>query len=211
MDSLYKSFFTLFLIQKVSYVDPGLSMGRVFRLLSVWSRSNQNVTRDRFNCDHHCNMLQSPISFVYHLYDKVCGLDNISRCLHTWAESPPEHWQLNIRFREHILSKWQVFQSNTCRWGKYWALMIDLGTFHCNETHSFWPIYLLTKDEIVWRCRWLISFQLSIIKVNMSHIMRKPVIPYTNNKGADQPANPLFFAAWIVLIPLLAISEISRL
>ena len=156
-------------------------------------------------------MLQSPVSFVCHLYDKVCGLDNISRCLHTWAESPPEHWQLNIRFREHIPSKWQVFQSNTCRWGKYWALMTDLGTFHCNETHSFWPIYLLTKDEIVWRCRWLISFQLPIIKVNMSHIMRKPVYTIYEQQWCSsacafaQSDHRLYFS-----LPLLAISEISR-
>ena len=24
----------------------------------------------------------------------------------------------------------------------------------------------------------------------MSHVMRKPVLPYANNKGADQPAHP---------------------
>ena len=50
--------------------------------------------------------------------------------------------------------------------------------------------------------------------MDMSHVMRKPVLPYANNKGADQPAHPcslisslrirtvwsapLVFAAWIV-------------
>ena len=52
----------------------------------------------------------------------------------------------------------------------------------------------------------------------MIHIMRKPVFPYVNNKGADQPAHPRsLISAFVVhyldsLIPnILAKSEISRL
>ena len=47
--------------------------------------------------------------------------------------------------------------------------------------------------------------------------MRKPVLPYANNKGADQPAHPRsLISAFVVryldrVIPLLAIYEISRL
>ena len=51
----------------------------------------------------------------------------------------------------------------------------------------------------------------------MSHVMRKPVLPYANNKVADQPAHPhSLISAFVVhcldsIIPLLAIAEISRL
>ena len=51
----------------------------------------------------------------------------------------------------------------------------------------------------------------------LSHVMRKPVYAYVNNKGADQPANlHSLISTFVVrcldrLIPLLAISEISSL
>ena len=51
----------------------------------------------------------------------------------------------------------------------------------------------------------------------MSHAMRKPVLPYANNKGVDQPAHLLsMISAFVVrcldsIIPLLAISKDSRL
>ena len=47
--------------------------------------------------------------------------------------------------------------------------------------------------------------------------MRKPVLPYANNKGADQPAHPRSLISTFVVrfldstIPVLVISEISRL
>ena len=47
--------------------------------------------------------------------------------------------------------------------------------------------------------------------------MRKPVMPYANNKGADQPAHPRsLISAFVVrypysIIPLVSISEISSL
>ena len=47
--------------------------------------------------------------------------------------------------------------------------------------------------------------------------MRKPVLPYANNKGADQPAHRLsLISAFVVrcldsIIPLVSISEISSL
>ena len=47
--------------------------------------------------------------------------------------------------------------------------------------------------------------------------MRKPVMPYVNNKGADQPAHPhSLISAFVVrcldsIIPLVSISEISSL
>ena len=50
-----------------------------------------------------------------------------------------------------------------------------------------------------------------------SHVMRKPVLPYANNKGADQPAHPRsLISAFVVrfldsIIPLVSISEISSL
>ena len=46
--------------------------------------------------------------------------------------------------------------------------------------------------------------------------MRKPVLPYANNKGADQPAHPRsLISAFVVrfldsVIPLVSISKISR-
>ena len=51
----------------------------------------------------------------------------------------------------------------------------------------------------------------------MSHVVRKPVLPYANSKGADQPAHPCSLISafvvrcWIYNTPLLAISKISRL
>ena len=51
----------------------------------------------------------------------------------------------------------------------------------------------------------------------MSHIMRKPVLPYANNKGADQPAHRRSLISTFVvhyldsIIPLVSISEISSL
>ena len=51
----------------------------------------------------------------------------------------------------------------------------------------------------------------------MSHVMRKPILQYANNKGADQPAHPCsLISAFVVccldnIISLLAISEISSL
>ena len=51
----------------------------------------------------------------------------------------------------------------------------------------------------------------------MSLVMRKPVLPYANNKGVDQPAHPRsLISAFVVrcldsIIPLLAIAEISSL
>ena len=47
--------------------------------------------------------------------------------------------------------------------------------------------------------------------------MRKPVLPYANNKGADQPAHPRSLISTFVvrsldsIIHVLAKSEISRL
>ena len=52
---------------------------------------------------------------------------------------------------------------------------------------------------------------------HMRHVVRKPVLPYVNNRGAEQPAYPRsLISTFIVrfldsIIPLLAISEISRL
>ena len=51
----------------------------------------------------------------------------------------------------------------------------------------------------------------------MSRIMRKPVLPYANNKDADQPAHPRsLISAFVVrcldsIIPKLATAKISRL
>ena len=44
--------------------------------------------------------------------------------------------------------------------------------------------------------------------------MRKPVLPYANNKGTDQPRMSSLTSAFILLesiIPLVSISEISNL
>ena len=55
------------------------------------------------------------------------------------------------------------------------------------------------------------------IQVHLSQVMRKPVLPYANNKGADQPAHPRSLISAFVArcldstIPLVSISEISSL
>ena len=52
---------------------------------------------------------------------------------------------------------------------------------------------------------------------DLSHIMRKPVMPYANNKGTDQTAHLCSLISAVVvrcldsIIPPLAIAEISRL
>ena len=49
---------------------------------------------------------------------------------------------------------------------------------------------------------------------DMSHVLRKPVLRYTNNKGAEQPAHPRsLISAFVVrclhsIISLVSISEI---
>ena len=54
-----------------------------------------------------------------------------------------------------------------------------------------------------------------MLDVNMSLVMRKPVLPYANNKGADQPARMLISTFGVryldSIIPILAKSKISRL
>ena len=48
----------------------------------------------------------------------------------------------------------------------------------------------------------------------MSHVMRKPVLPYANDKGADQPAHPhSLISAFVIhcldsMISRVSISEI---
>ena len=54
-------------------------------------------------------------------------------------------------------------------------------------------------------------------KSNMSFVMRKPVLPYANNNGADQPAHPHSLISTFVvcyldsIISLVSIFEISSL
>ena len=60
-----------------------------------------------------------------------------------------------------------------------------------------------------------------VINLNyyLSHVMRKPVLPFANNKGADQPAHPCSLISAsivrclgsVILLPVFAIAEISRL
>ena len=51
----------------------------------------------------------------------------------------------------------------------------------------------------------------------VSHVMRKPVFPYANNKGADQPAHPRsLISAFVIrcldsIIPLNSIFKLSSL
>ena len=53
--------------------------------------------------------------------------------------------------------------------------------------------------------------------MHWSHVMRKPVLPHANNKGADQPAHPHSqISAFVIrcldgIIPLVSISKISSL
>ena len=50
-----------------------------------------------------------------------------------------------------------------------------------------------------------------------TYVTRKPVLPYANNKGADQPAHPRsLISAFVIrcldsIIPLVSISKISSL
>ena len=61
------------------------------------------------------------------------------------------------------------------------------------------------------------ELELLLIEIHMGHVMRKPVLPYANNKGAHQPAHPRsLINAFVVrildsIIPLVSISKISRL
>ena len=53
--------------------------------------------------------------------------------------------------------------------------------------------------------------------LQMSHVMRKPVLPYANNKGADQHAHPRsLISAFVIrcldsIMSLVSISEIASL
>ena len=52
---------------------------------------------------------------------------------------------------------------------------------------------------------------ISQMMFQMNHVMRKPVLPYANNKGADQPAHPRnLISAFVIrclgsIIPLVSI------
>ena len=65
--------------------------------------------------------------------------------------------------------------------------------------------------------RWKISSAYFKNRCYMSHVMRKPVMPYANNKGADQPAHSRsLISAFVVrildsIIPLVSICKLSRL
>ena len=56
-----------------------------------------------------------------------------------------------------------------------------------------------------------------IVYSQMSHVMRKPVLPYVNNKSVGQPAHPRSLISTFVvhcldsIIPLVSISKISSL
>ena len=57
---------------------------------------------------------------------------------------------------------------------------------------------------------------LSEANTYMSHVMRKPVLPYANNQGADQPARSSLISTFVVrcldsIIPQVFISEISSI
>ena len=83
---------------------------------------------------------------------------------------------------------------------------------------SFFLSFCLLNREL-----FVLNIYLSIccisgqFNVSMEHVMRKPVLAYANNKGADQPAHPRSLtSAFVVrcldsMIHLLAIAEISRL
>ena len=53
--------------------------------------------------------------------------------------------------------------------------------------------------------------------LQLSHVTRKPVLPYANNKGTDQPAHPRsLISAFVVhclesITSLVSISELSSL
>ena len=56
-----------------------------------------------------------------------------------------------------------------------------------------------------------------IVVINLSHVMRKSVLSYANNKGGDQPAHSRSLISTFVvhclinsIISILAISKISR-
>ena len=72
----------------------------------------------------------------------------------------------------------------------------------------------IPKDRVDWGegMKVLGNYQCQSVQLIMHYIM-----PYANNKGADQPAHPRsLISAFVVrcldsIIPLLAIAEISRL
>ena len=73
-----------------------------------------------------------------------------------------------------------------------------------------WQIFLLYLQNVV-------KLQNALASRHMSLVMRKPVLPYANNNGADQLAHPRsLISAFVVrfldsIIPLVSISKISRI
>ena len=103
-----------------------------------------------------------------------------------------------------------------------------------------WMVFLtqwyMVRINLLWQCYqfalWKSYMQLIFIpstkikhchynsihySTNLSSIVRKPVLTYANNKGADQPAHPRSLISTFVvrcldsIIPLVCISEISNL
>ena len=100
-------------------------------------------------------------------------------------------------------------------------ISIDLGNLFVWHTNLQVP----EKFHLSLQVRWLHHMKLlTQMPLNtterkptltMSHIMRKPVLPYANNKSADQPAHPCsLISAFVVrcldsIIPSVSISKIS--
>ena len=78
-------------------------------------------------------------------------------------------------------------------------------------------VFLLIVKSIRFSNKIAEMFDYIAMRSLLSHVVRKPVLPYPNNKGADQPAHSRsLISAFVVhcldsIIPLVSISEISSL
>ena len=99
--------------------------------------------------------------------------------------------------------------------GLKWFILSNLdlhGTFNA----YYFSAMVNHIEEFTFSLVFIIA-SIQLFHPNMSPVMRKPVLPYANNKGADQPAHPrCLISPFVVrcldsMIPLVSITKISRL
>ena len=105
----------------------------------------------------------------------------------------------------------------------YITLPVHTLLYHCNykqtdNSFDHWNFYTPNFEEVGGAYYiWVVCLFVTIFDASrMSHVTRKPVFAYANNKGADQLVHPhSLISAFVVrcldsIVPLLAIAETSR-
>ena len=149
---------------------------------------------------------------IFHIYESILKTNYMS-CLMT----KPAKWHVRpakTQISLGIRPVWSVF--NVCI-KKAWVLRYAL-----SAQRRLWSDWADAQADLSlrWAHSHFVGFAMRWLNYTyllyLSHVMRKPIMPYVNNKGAYQPAHPhslistFFVRCMDSIIFLLAIAEISR-